>query len=246
LDQLCIHSSWIDGWGYYNFSVLVSEKVVQICAKAGAIAPFQRALESIYWRPGNGHNAKIDKELKQIMCSIPLMPELWHGKFLRNDHCRYELRQCLANDTIALELLHEVEKLDLDKRLKLLNQTDAYGATFAEHMAEKCRIPDLVPRLFALIKDPKDLSSMLKHVANNGNTFGLIICGWNNPSAAIDFLKYVSGLSVEERVEILSQRNDDRKNIYSMIVEFKKNTRVGAAFIECLEKMTPDQRARCM
>jgi hypothetical protein len=87
---------------------------------------------------------------------------------------------------------------------------------------------------------------MLRHATNNGNTFGLFICGCNTPSAAMDFLKYVSKLKVEERVEILSHRNDDRKNIHSMIVEFQKDTRVSAAFFECFEGMTSDQRARCV
>jgi hypothetical protein len=227
----------------------VSEKIIQICVKAGAIAPFQRALYSMDWRYHERSPSTINEAVKQIVniiCSIPSMPTSAQKEFLKDAYCEKALRHCLTDKDIASALLSEIERLEPSERLELLSPTNAGGSSLAMYIAESSKLQSLVPKLFSLIKEPKDLLSMLKYVGAKGNTFGTIICMCNSSSMAIYFLKYISKFSVEDRIEILSHRNADRWNIHNMIVKRHKNPRVSAAFFECLRDMNNDQWEECM
>jgi hypothetical protein len=112
-------------------------------------------------------------------------------------------------------------------------------------MATESKLLDLMQGLFNLYENNENLLSALVRKTNYGNTIGTIVCGWGSPRHVIDFLNRLPTLSIEERVEILSHRNDTHENMHARIVAYQKDPNVNAAFIKCLCGMNPDQEARC-
>jgi hypothetical protein len=153
---------------------------------------------------------------------------------------------CFESEQITAVFFNEIDKLDKDKQEELLSLPIGNGYTVAMLLAEKSRLPNLTNRLLDIYGNGKDLLQALMCRADDGATLGLALCKSGYAWQASDLLTYISKLNVNDRVSILSHRDNAGNNIHSAMARYAYSNEGYLAFLRCLSGMTEDQQARCI